>query len=251
LHRQLARACGALSVRAGVRPAGSTLLFVRGRVLGADRDALVLEVVSEAGQAIALRMVAPSDHQELCYVENLRTLARAPGLPLLVIGRVVLDAPRTIAGLAIAPAADPEDGVKMHLPDDWGGRAMLGLDRLQGSHLSPAAPHPMLVGVADPSEAALDPLAAHRRRVQRLALGGVRCLSPGAIVELHREATALERRLLPGGATSLRSIAAAAQGWPKSSADGGTPLGRAWLRAACYEARARREVQRAAWRVEA
>jgi hypothetical protein len=189
--------------------------------------------------------VAPSAHEELCYLENLRTLARAPSLLVLLVGRIVPDVPRTLAGIAFAPVADAESSVTLRLPEEWGGRVMLGLDRLQGSYLSQA---PAVVPIAGVPEPGIDPLAAYRRRVQRLALGGARCLSPGALTEISREAAVLESRLLPGAAGSLRSIASARRG-PKSAVDGGA-LARAWLRAVNYEARARREVERAGWGVQ-
>jgi hypothetical protein len=245
LPRQLARAYGALSITASARPAGATLLFVRGRIAGADRDALLLDVGDEPGHGALIRVVAPSDHEELCYLENLRTLAREPGLVVLLVGRIVAEAPRTLAGLAVAPAAEPGSPITLRLPDEWGGRAMLGLDRLQGSHFSQTAP---AVSVAEVSEPGVDPLAVYRRRVQRLALGGARCLSPGALTEIATEAAVLEARLLPGAAGSLRSIAAARRK-PKSGVDAGA-LAMAWLRAVTYEARARREVERAGWRMQ-
>jgi hypothetical protein len=246
LDTQLERAYAALALPTVARAAGATLLFVRGRVAGAEGSALLLHTAHAGGQ-VAMRVVAPTDHEELCYRENLRALARAPGLELLAMGRIVPDSPRTIAGIAIATMPVSDDiQVRLVLPEEWGGRAMLGLDRLQTSYLVGAVSREIPV-VAMEERAASDPLVAHRRRVQRLALAGARSLPPAAIPEVMRESAALERRLLAGAAQSLRSIVAAIDSPPRA-ASGRAVLARAWLVAASYQQGCWRRIQRARWK---
>jgi hypothetical protein len=245
LDAQLVRAYRALSGEE--RTGAGTLLFVAGVVRGTEGHALVLEVTDpnrqhadESAQGL-LRLIAPSDHADLAYRDNLRQLGRAPGLPLRAMGRLLPDRPRTLAAIAAGPgpaAAAPA----LRLPPDWGGRVALGLDRLQAAHVTGAAPREAIAHL--PEVESIDPLMPLQRRLQRMALGGARSLPTAAVPELLREANAVERRLMPAGAALFRAVAGAVESPGEGRA---ATLARAWLAAATYERAARRAIERAAW----
>ncbi|MFU8803527.1 MAG: SWIM zinc finger family protein, partial [Bradymonadaceae bacterium] len=245
LTEQLDRAWTALCTSVPERPAGSDLLFIRGQVLGADGDALVLAAQPGGGeQTTPVRIVAPLIHETLHYRDNLRVLARAPGLSLSLVGRVIFDAPREVAGLAVSS----ED---MSLPESWQGRCNLGLDRLQTGYLSKTEEHPTLVaGFAGSS--ATDPLDALRRRTDRLIYGGRMTLRAQVRDAIEQEAALLERRMMRHGARVLRGLAdaGAVQGraWTgERQILDPNALGRAWLTATLFEEAARRMITRSQW----
>ncbi|WP_328808288.1 hypothetical protein [Nonomuraea antri] len=82
-----------------------------------------------------IRLVPASRHPDLAHVENLRRLAARPGLCVRVVARVEPDRTATLRPLAVGPV--PGAAVTLRLPAEWKGRADLGYDRLQGSHLPP------------------------------------------------------------------------------------------------------------------
>jgi hypothetical protein len=172
-------------------------LFLVVTVHGVEGGALVATV---DGLRAPVRLVAPTDHRELAYVENLRTLARAPGLRLRLIARPA-GRRRTLAVLAAA-AAPGED--RLRLPPEWAGRVSLGYDLLVAAHVAGLGARE--VEVAVPDEEDLDPLAPMRRRVERVVLGG-RGTLPGAAGGLvEREAAALRRLHLGAGADALDAL---------------------------------------------
>lgn len=194
-------------------------LFLTVTIHGAGAGALV---VSVDGLSAPVRLVAPSDHRELAFYDNLRVLARAPGLRLRLIGRPT-GARRTIAALAAAAAPDE---TRLRLPEEWAGRVNLGYDLLRGAHVDGLAPREVEVELVD--EEAPDPLAPLRRRVERLVLGG-RGTLPGAAGGLvEREAAGLARLHLAGGADLCRALFRAAR------LPGPEPLATEWLRAATW-----------------
>lgn len=240
LEDQIARAYGSLEAPIEERSSAATLVFAEVEVVGAEPRALVVAVARAGREPLAVRLVAPSDAPELAYAENLRVLARAPGLRLRVAGHVVPGAPRSLAVILAAPArAVAEEGgaSRLALPSEWGGRLCLGLDRLQAVHLVAApgaAPRPLPA-----SEARRDPLAALRRRLQRLALGGTRTLGPSAQRSVDHERAALARAWMPEAARALGALAGAAGRRER--------VVEAWLSLAVYERAAMRHFARAAW----
>src|ERR1700682_26911 len=130
------------------RRAGDDLLFLRGVVAGARDDAVELRLGNRA-----LAGLAPGAHAELAYQHNLRLLAAAVGLPLLIIGRVAFSRPGMLFLLAVASSADPTAEGSLELPTLWAGRLNLGLDQLQAAHIraanrSGAAPARIAPGTA-------------------------------------------------------------------------------------------------------
>lgn len=246
LEAQVARAYAALGAPLEERAASSSLVFVDVVVLGEAGRALAVAARRPDEEPIRLRLVPPSDASSLAYVDNLRALARAPGLRLRVAGHLVPASPRTLAAvIVLAPPTAPDEpsaagAARLALPADWGGRVCLGLDRLQSAHFARggdvAAAPPALAAVAG---SAPDPLAALRRRLERLAMGGARTLGPGALRSVDHERAALARAMMPEAARALGALATAAARRER--------LADAWLSLAVYERTATRHLWRAAW----
>ena len=80
-------------------------------------QAQTLELAVDGG--VTVSGLAASDHAELPYRSNLRLLGCAPGLPLLVVGRVIFGRPRALVLLAVAPR--PAGGRCRAGPAGWSG----------------------------------------------------------------------------------------------------------------------------------
>ncbi len=215
---------------AAPEPGGWWFLVVT--VHGVDGGALVARV---DGLRDPVRIVAPSDHRELAFVDNLRTLARAPGLRLRLVARPTAR-PRTLAALAVGPAPGE---ARLRLPPDWAGRVSLGYDRLQGVHVDGLAPRE--VEVEETERAIADPLAPLRRRVERAVLGGRDTLPGAAGGLIARERAALRQHHLRVGAEVLDELYRAARA-PDPSA-----FAIAWTRAATWIEGVEERLARAAW----
>jgi hypothetical protein len=200
------------------------LRFVAGTIRGLWRDSLV--IATPSGDVLVL---PGSEHGSLPWRDNLRLLARAPGLIVKLVGRVVPDRPRAVVGLGVASDT-------LLLPDDWAGRVNLGLDRLSTAHLPARTPAP--IHLEGDAEAGMDPLAALRRRVERAALGGTASLPGEAFGAVARDVARLRGAMAIGGADLLAALATAARG---------PGFATAWLAAATYLAAADAERARRAW----
>jgi hypothetical protein len=228
----------------------AALLFARGQVVGADGDALVLAVENADAGVLPVRFVAPTDHEALAYRDNLRLLARAPGLRLTLVARVLAERSRTAALLAVGDEGEGSaSGPRLRLPASWAGRCNLGLDRLSRSFLSSAEPEPVRVRADDPP----DPLEALRRRVSRVAIGGRATLPPSVLEAVEREAALLERRLMPRGAAALRALATTACAAERDArgarrAGDADSFASAWVAVMRYERAASRVLRLASWR---
>jgi hypothetical protein len=207
------------------RHAGDDMLFMRCGVLGATREALALQ--TDTG--VLLHAVAPSGHAELAYRRNLQLLARAAGMAVWVLGRIVYARPRTLALLAVASPM-------LRVPSDWGGRVNLGLDRLRPEHL-PAGAIGGAASLANAEPAAVDPLDPLERRLQQVLLGGRSAASAAAASGFARDEAALARSQLATGAELLARLR---QSQPEHLAE-------AWLAARLYVAAASARLQREAW----
>ena len=262
LGEQLDRIWGAVEAPLDERRAGWDLVFLQGIVVGAQGASLTIVVPPEGmGAPLALRVLAPNGHSALRYRENLRQLARCPGLPIRFVGRVRSRQPRTVYLLAIGvedppSSTDSEErvGPALRLPRELHGRVNLGFDRLRGSWLVGAREDGSIAELAlrEGEAPLLDPLAGLRRRVHRLSLGGRGTLPPEAGATLSAEIASLERRMLPTAAETLRRLVASASSMERTLAGQrriGTSedLARSWVRAAIYEDSATRELHRTAW----
>jgi hypothetical protein len=204
IAEQLRRAYAALALPVTEQPAGSSLLFLRGKVLAAAGPALLITLAGEQDELV-VRCLPAHDHAELGIQSRLVLLARAPGLELKMIGRLRPEQPRSLTLLAIGPWSSTAD-VALELPAGWKGRCNLGLDVIQASHLRGLLGRPVEVRTGATEVARPDPLAPIRRRWQRLALGGRPTLPPEAQAALEREARWLEQRMLRTGAQLLRDL---------------------------------------------
>lgn len=222
-----------------LRPAGWDLVFADGVL--APRAGRVALVLASGG---ALELATAHDQRALCSRDNLDVLARAPGLHVLAIGRVRISAPGRLELLAIGPAPDDP---RLVLPEAWHGRANVDYDCISVPASIGAAPVVARAPVVVP-----DLLSGLRRRVERVAHGGLATLPTHALAELDREARALAARALGGGGDALRALGAVAHESTRALTGARRPIdrprfARAWLRAALYEDAARRRLALASW----
>ncbi len=221
LTAQLRRALDAETDLEAAAP-GADLVFLRGHVLGAEADALVLDI---GGLTVHCTVSHPDP--TLDQRGALRRLASAPGLSLRVILRPDRARTRTAALLAFGPA---DDGLR--LPERWGDRAHPGLESLQGAMLPAATPSgpPLSLRRAPPAADPLDPL---RRRLYRVPLGGRATIPAEAADEIARDVARLERDHFPAIGAALRAVAvtaaAAPRGpWGTREVPDAATLARAW-----------------------
>jgi len=232
LRDQVVRAYAARDLPDDRRPRGASLLFVRGAVLGWDDGALWID--SDEG---ALRVVAPSAHASLSFIDDLRMLAGAHGLPLEIVAHLVPDAPRTLSLLAFGPGSGIEGAPSLVVPEEWHGLVNAGFDTLVGSHFTgPVHRAPKVERDGELS----DPLVGLRRRVERAALHGLRSLPPEAIAQVDHERARLAQHAMHHGADVLGALSAAARRGRSTFAEG-------WVAAATYARAATTALFRDAW----
>jgi hypothetical protein len=228
--------------------AGDDLLFLDAQVAGSQGDALLLATPDGA----TVRATAGQAATTLGARDDLRLLALHRGLPLRVVARLG-GGPRAAELLAVGePPGGPDEATagRLRLPDDWWGRAFLGLDRLTSSLVRPGsggAPRPPAV-IDEPSpEAPGDRLA---RWLGRVAVHG-RGVLTGADATITADAARLRRAGAPHGAELLEALALAARAGTRrfdgSIVARADPLADAWLRLAVYTDAARRHVAAASW----
>jgi hypothetical protein len=232
LRAQVERAYTARALADAARPRGATLLFVRATVMGWDDGAVWVR--ADDGP---LRVIAPSSHAGLGYVDNLRMLAGTEGLPIDVVGHLVFDAPRTMSAVAFGPGAPVAGAPALSLPEAWRGLAVAGLDTVVGAHFIGTRWDAQRV---DAPEAAADPLVALRRRIERAALHGLRSLPPEATATLDGERASLERHTMNHASRVLGALVGAAR-------IGRGPFAEAWLAAASYATAATTVLWRDRW----
>lgn len=273
---QLDRAFAALRARVQDRPAGDDLLFLRVVVLGSSGSGGGGGVSALTLDERLVTLVADLDHPALAYRDNLRVLARATGVPLLLIGRPDPAHPGRIRALAIAPddsaatpPADPGPAIDpapapapapaLRLPAEWGGHADLGYDRLHRgmvvdgdpsppSSAREATPHPHGAATDDHPSAPLDPALHLLRRHLERAVDGGRAVQAFARSDQH----VLRRARWDAGADFLAALETAAKPGTRDvfgrlTDDDGRRFVDTWLAAAVYEQAAARALGRAAW----
>ena len=209
-----------------LRDAGEGLLLLDLTVCGSAHDA-VLAVDSEG---TGIRLQPPASAHDSTFRDNLRHLGAAPGLRLLGVGRPSIRQIRAVELLAVG-------GGDLRLPESFGGHVDLGIDRLSPAFLEPSGPAPMFPVHAESQ----DPLAALRRRHQRVISGGRGTLSvPGMTRGLRADVAALRRAQLSTGADLLESLVAAGQRGSRDvfgrlDVEDTGALPRAWLAVGFYE----------------
>lgn len=245
--------------------AGDDLVFLRARVLGAEREGLVLEledpqddpqddprdgVRAPAGlvRCVALGTAA-------VYRRNFARLAESES-SLMLIARPDKANPGTVYGLAVHDAG-------LSVPEAWSGRVNLGLDRIpdpeegderaapevaeSGLEAEPAGQPPL------PIAHAVDRTALHlvRSHVEQTASAG-RAIARTAM--LDRDCARLTREALHTAAALLRDLQAQAvpvrDEFQRPVATPGHPndgYARAWLAAAVYAQAAAEDLTVSRW----
>ncbi len=233
-------------------PAGADLLFLRGRVRGKAKGGVAFDLAGGAG---GILLQAPAQGPRQPSRDNLDVLARAPGLALRCVVRLV----RHLAGVAelLAIAGDEETNggdrrPRLVLGDDRAGRLSCGLERLERAHLTSAHRRPVPVPGDGPGHrpaAGLDPL---ERALGQLALGGRHSLPHGSVRRRDRDAARLVKSGLPAAAAQLQTLSRQALEVDRAF-DGvrfptdPAPLASGWLAAMCYANAARDAFQRRVW----
>ncbi|WP_373286974.1 hypothetical protein [Wenjunlia tyrosinilytica] len=200
-----------------------------------------------------IRLVPASSHPDLAHTGNLRLLASRPGIRIRVVGRPDLDRTATLRPLAVGPV--PGEEVTLRLPEGWLGRADLGYDRLQGSHLPPRDAEPVHQPPIGPGPDPLadSPLWRVRRLVELAVTGGRR-----AVAEASRGGTASGEGTALRGAGFRSSAVLAGAFTAEADRRGRDAFGRltdpdpgdyarAWLAVTTHLAEAERALVRASW----
>ncbi|MFI7417825.1 hypothetical protein [Nonomuraea sp. NPDC049684] len=212
------------------------------------------------GEGPVVRLVPANRHPDLAYVENLRRLASRPGLRVRVVARVEPGRAATLVPLAVGPVAGEE--ATLRLPPEWQGRADLGYDRLQGSHLPPAdacpppadactSPGQDAYAQADPLDGA--PLWRVRRLIELAVSGGRRAVAESARGgDARGQAASLRRAGFRTAADLAMALADEADRrerdvFGRLAEAGPDGYARAWLAAATHLAATERALVRASW----
>lgn len=206
------------------------LVFVTATVLGLCDDGLVLGV--DGGTLLA---TVPVDNAR--WVANLRRLAGLPGTSLRLVCRADPARPPYVTPLACAQTE------QLRMPARWAGRVNLGLDQLPGRAEPALVPSPL-------PNAGDDPLAALRRILRRVVLGGRQVVAGSRT--LARETTALRTKQLATAADLLDELATSARETRTTPLDEQVPVppdrfARAWLAAMTYDRTVRTHLARARW----
>ncbi|MFI9272073.1 hypothetical protein ACIGXM_15310 [Kitasatospora sp. NPDC052896] len=234
------------------RPVGCDLV-----VLGADADSVLareLDPVTGRARGPLIRLVAANRHPDLAHTANLAKLAARPGLRVRALARVDADRAATLRPLALAPL--PGATATLRLPPEWQGRADLGYDLLQGTHLPAAeecAPDQPVIAAA-PDPLGDSPLWRVRRQVELALAGGRRALAESQRGGGARtDATALRRTGFQTAAELTTALAAEADRrrrdvFGRLGDAGADRYAESWLATAVHLTAAERELVRATWR---
>ncbi|WP_235030607.1 SWIM zinc finger family protein [Nonomuraea solani] len=198
-----------------------------------------------------IHLVPASRHPDLAHVANLQRLASRPGLRVRVVGRVEPDRAATLQPLAVGPVPDTE--ATLRLPDDWQGRADLGYDRLQGSHLPPpdAITPPGQGGQTDPLAGA--PLWRVRRLVELAVAGGRRAVAEsGRSGDFKSQEVSLRRSGFRSAADLSKTLTSEADRrerdvFGRLTDSGSDRYVRAWLAAATHLVATERALIKSSW----
>ncbi|WP_164103694.1 hypothetical protein [Candidatus Laterigemmans baculatus] len=195
--------------------AGWDLVAFEATVVGPDEAGLLVRV-PQLDSTCRLRIA--NDDPELRYRDNLQLLARCPRLSMRCLARLRLDAAGEMDLLAVTPAdpAEADDGPQpptFNLPPSWDGLCNLGLDKLQRHHLQGIERwSDEVVWDRDPRQSVTvdDGLAALRRRLIGVALGGLDGIPPIGTAAHQRDLTRLQRRYQSTAAQLVDDLATAA-----------------------------------------
>jgi hypothetical protein len=210
------------------RPAGWDFVFVSGTVLGALGPELLFQQESykpDPGRTgktapaadeptYLLRLSIENESESLNFRENLRILSYAPGLRLLVIGRVNLANPQNISPLAIASLPnDAEDDKlpKLSIPDSLADRICMGFDEIQRHYLSNSHNTEVVLGPQEDTPENHDRLNPLRRRwIASMLTGQISQRADNAKI-LASEMTALKKSGFTTAAMLLDALSLSTQ----------------------------------------
>lgn len=244
---------------------GAALMFLTGTVCGYDDTDLLLQLQDET----VVRLTITSDTKDLPYRDNLTMLSRAPGLPILCIGRLLPLQPGCFQLLSIGNAALAEQQADQRIEASKNGiprlkitdgsHIDLGLESLQRSQLSTAEKQPVnsaelgiLSSLRSEAEVA-DAGGILTDWLQAISVGGRHALSRSAIKRLVRDTRNLESNFQPTASQALKTLAQQAidtqttfEGlrFPSDSAQ----LADAWLAAAIVQLTTFQYLQHVQWR---
>lgn len=200
-----------------------------------------------------IRLAPAHGHPDLAHTANLRQLASRPGLRVRVVGRLDPDRAATLRPLAVGPVPGAE--ATLRLPAEWLGRADLGYDRLQGSHLPryDACPPPEALSGLPPDPLTDSPLWRVRRLVELAVAGGRRAVpDPARGGSPRGDGTSLRRTGFRAAADLAAALTAEADRRTRdafgrlSDADPDR-YASAWLAAAVHLAGTERALVQATW----
>ncbi|WP_433236722.1 SWIM zinc finger family protein [Streptosporangium sp. CA-135522] len=203
-----------------------------------------------------IRLVPAGSHPDLAHVANLRQLASRPGMLVRVVGRLDPDRAATLRPLAVG--AVPGAEATLRLPAEWQGRADLGYDRLQGSHLPPREVCPPWPAG---SEAEADPVAGAplwrvRRLVELAVAGGRRAVAEAARSgDSHAQGAPLRRAGFAAAAELAAALTAEADRrgrdvFGRLTDSGPDGYAWAWLAAAIHLAATDQALVQASWHAD-
>lgn len=197
---QIEAAFAALRLPEAERPAGADLLFVEVDVLGcADADLVVRTVDGRV-----LRLGIAIDRDGVSYRENIRMLARAPGLRLRCVVRMNFQKAGCATLLAIGPPGEAAEGPQLRFQDALTIHADVGLDVVERGCLTTADRNPVSLDVV---AAGLPDYEDHEdtltRWLQAIVLGGRHAVPTGAVDVAVQDALRLNRQLRPTAAAVL------------------------------------------------
>jgi len=259
LAQQRDRVFAALEQPEFERRAGWDLLFLRATVAGWANGALVVQVPSDDG-ACVLQLVSSLVHAELPHDANLRMLASATGRRVWLVARMSPRQSGTASLLAVVvPPPDSalrladkasEMGESVVFEPSWQGRCNVGFDRLVRSCFPNSGSQPIALDIDGGAQ--FQPLAALRRRLWRVALGGAATLPASAAQEIERDLALLRRRAMPAAADLLsvllaRALAREQAMTGRRGALDGQGFSVAWLASYRYWLAADAALQRQRW----
>lgn len=265
LDEQIQRYFDQIDAVGTVSKEGAALMFFTGIVYGYEDADLILQLQDET----IARLTIASDTKDLPYRANLTMLARAPGLPIRCIGRLLPLQPGCFQLLSIGNVSSTEqqsdqktersndDVPQLKITD--GSHVDLGLENLQRSQFSTAQKHPVnSEDVGNLQHPRSDSNMADAEGIladwlKAIAAGGRHALSRSAIKRLIKDTRHLEANFQPTASQALKTLAQQAidtqttfEGlrFPSDS----TQLADAWLAAAIVQLTTFQCLQRAEWR---
>lgn len=237
-------------------------MFLTGTVCGYDDTALILRLDNDS----IIRLMITIDTDNLPYRDNMTLLARAAGLRIRCVTRLLPLQPGSFQLLSIGTAAErkedpsqsPSDAPKLKTTSE-GTHIDLGLEALQRSQLTAAEQQPV-----EASELQVQPGSkpeAHSTPAEGILIdwlraivtGGRHTLSRSAIHRLIKDARHLETNFQPTASQVLKTLAqqtidtqTTLEGlrFPADS----TQLATAWLATAIVHSTTHQQLQLATWR---